>query len=111
MRALVLCVENLAPAPLDAAAQFHAEHLPQIRAAAKTGRGVAVLFPKTIDHTHRAWRLAAVQELAREAAPACINALEGGSPAAIDVALEYLAGAPAITGQLMALDGNCAQSA
>lgn len=106
----VLHVTGLPPAPLDAAAQFHAEHLPKIRAAAKTGSSLAVLFPPAPDHSHRNWRLAAMQELAREAAPARVNGLEGGSRAAIEEAQSYLASAPAITGQLMALDGNPAQN-
>lgn len=106
----IMRVENLAPAPLDAAAQFHADYLPQIRKLAAEGAGLTVLFPQSADHTHRSWRLAAVQELAREAAPARVNGVEGGSQSAIDEAAEYLANAHAITGQLMALDDISARN-
>ena len=56
------------------------------------------------DHTHRGWRLAAVQILAREHAPARVNALAGGNAAAIAAALAYLGAADGVTGQYLPLD-------
>jgi len=62
-----------------------------------------LIFPPA-DHTHRAWRLAAVQELAREAAPLRVNAVASDDPAAIESALAYIENAPGLTGQYLALD-------
>ena len=56
------------------------------------------------DHTHRAWRLAAVQSLARELAPQRVNALASDSEKAISAALTYLNSAEGVTGQLLQLD-------
>jgi hypothetical protein len=70
----VLLVEGLPAEPLAAAADFHARILPQI--AAPQG-DLALVFP-VADHTHRGWRLAAVQALARAHAPCRVNALAGG---------------------------------
>ena len=73
--------------------------MPQIRA---TGDDCAVLFDHA-DHSHHAWRLAAVQQLARDAAPARVNAVVGNDDAAIAELLAYLAAAPGVTGQLLAV--------
>ena len=64
-----------------------------------------IVFPPA-DHTHRGWRLAAVQELARKYAPRRINAVASADQAATTAAAEYLAHAPGVTGQLLQLDGN-----
>ena len=56
------------------------------------------------DYTHRAWRLAVVQGLARELAPRRVNALASDSEAAIAAALAYLEGAAGLTGQYLPLD-------
>ena len=53
----VLRVGALAPAPLAAAAQFHADVLPIILAA-MTGQSNLVLVFPAADHTHTAWRRA-----------------------------------------------------
>jgi hypothetical protein len=68
------------------------------------GVDVVLIFPPA-DHTHRAWRLAAVQGLAREYAPLRVNALASDDEAAIASALACLNGAPGLTGQYLALDG------
>jgi hypothetical protein len=64
-----------------------------------------VLILSPADHTHRAWRLAAVQGLARELAPLRVNAVASNDPAAIASALAYLEAAPGLTGQYLPLDG------
>jgi hypothetical protein len=99
MTQAVLRVEGLPDAPLDAAASFHHVWLPLARDAL-SGGDLLLVFAAA-DHCHRAWRLAAVQELAREAAPGRVNGVTGDNEAAIDQATEWLAGAPGITGQLL----------
>jgi hypothetical protein len=102
MAQALVAANGLPESPLDAALDFYQRHVPQIRAA---GDDCAVLFD-CADHTHHAWRLAAVQQLAREAAPARVNAIVGGEEAAIAELLAYLAAAPGVTGQLLAVAGK-----
>lgn len=102
---MLLRVEGLPAGTLEAAAQFHAEALPGIIAALGEGRDLVLVFPAA-DHTHKGWRLAAIQQLARDAAPLRVNGLAGGDEAAVAAAAAYLAGAPGVTGQLLALDGE-----
>jgi len=85
---------------LEAAAEFHAKVVPLI--APYPWEDIALIFlPAPYDH--RSWRLAAVQDLARAAAPARVNAIAGDDEAAIAAALAYLEGALGVTGQLLAL--------
>jgi len=101
-------VEDLPEEPLEAAAQFHAQVLPLIRAElAAEADHLTILFAAS-GHGHRGWRLAAVQELAREYAPVRVNGIESGEEAAITAAQVFLAGANGVTGQLLALDGKAA---
>jgi hypothetical protein len=98
-------IEGLPGSPLDAAADFHAIHLPKIRhdvRAAQASNLVLVFAPA--GHEHRAWRLAAIQELARELAPIRVNALVGADEHALDDAIGFLGDAPGITGQLLAVE-------
>jgi len=99
---------DLPESPLDASAIFHASIIPQVRTALVSG-DVVIGFASAA-HSHAAWRLAAIQELAREAAPRRVNALAGPTGAGQDSALAYLASAPGVTGQLLQVDGNSAQS-
>ena len=69
-----------------------------------------LVFPPT-DQSHRAWRLAAVQGLARELAPLRVNALESADEAAISAIEAYLATAPGVTGQYLPLDAAGATGA
>ncbi|MFM5952830.1 MAG: Rossmann fold domain-containing protein [Novosphingobium sp.] len=95
-----LDITGLPDRPSDAAAAFHGEWMQRITVAVED----AVLIFMPADHTHTAWRIAAVQSLARESAPARINAVASSDPAAIDAALAYLAGADGVTGQYLPLD-------
>ncbi|MFM5885080.1 MAG: Rossmann fold domain-containing protein [Novosphingobium sp.] len=96
-----LDVTGLPDDPLAAAAQFYSKVMPGIG-----GEGdLALVFPAA-DHTHRAWRLAAVEGLARARVPGRINALSGGSPATVAAAVAYLAAAPGVTGQYLPLDDS-----
>ncbi|QZH75327.1 MAG: hypothetical protein JY451_01475 [Erythrobacter sp.] len=97
----IIEVEGLPEHPLDAAAHFHTVFVPRVRSMATTG-GVVVILPHA-DHTHSAWRLAAVQELAREAVPNRVNAVEGEEEAAVSDTLFYLQSADGVTGQVFTL--------
>jgi hypothetical protein len=103
---MLVRVGALPAEPLKAAAQFYAEVLPRVEAESRDD--CTLVFPPA-DHTHRAWRLAAVQELAREYAPRRVNGLVSDDEVAITAAERYLASAPGVTGQLLALDGHGAQ--
>lgn len=94
---------ELPAAPLDAAAAFHARILPEARREA--GNDIVVLFDPA-DHTHLHWRTAAVEELAREAAPCRVNGAVGGASADVKAMCDYLDNAPGVTGQLFVVDGN-----
>ena len=89
----------------EAAAFFHAECLPQIAESLATAANLLLVFARA-DHTHRQWRLAAVQSLARENAPARVNAVASDDDAAVAAAREFLDRAPGITGQYLELDGT-----
>ena len=104
----VLNVAGLPAAPLDAAAAFHADHLPRARAALAEAGALAVLF-EPAGPEHRGWRLAAVRELAREAAPKRVNAIVTTDDDASAETLAYLESASGITGQLLAVDGKSAE--
>jgi hypothetical protein len=70
------------------------------------GDSVVVVIRPGRDATAQAMARAAVAALALERAPMRINALEPGEgtdPAAVDAAVAYLAAAPAVTGQVIAL--------
>ena len=55
-------------------------------------------------HAAIALRLASDVDLAREAAPKRVNAVAGDNEQAIVATLEWLAQAPGITGQLLAVE-------
>jgi hypothetical protein len=103
---VVIAVVGLPEAPLAAAAEFYARVLPEALAAAGEAGGDVVLHFASADYTHRAWRLAAVQDLARAAAPRRVNGIEGDDTEAIAAALAYLEGAAGITGQVLQLDSQ-----
>lgn len=94
----LLRVSALPDGALAAAAAFYADWLPP-----HAGEDLLIVFPPA-DHTHTGWRLAAVQQLARDFAPALVNAVASADEAAIDAARRYMANSPGLTGQLLALD-------
>ena len=114
MAQTVIATSALPEAPLDAAAYFHAEHVPMARgllsgeAALPAPRqaaeldALAIVFPSA-GKEHQGWRLAAIQALAREAAPKRVNGVVGDDQSAIDRTTAWLAEAPGITGQLLAV--------
>lgn len=97
---------NLPDNPTDASSVFAQTVVPEIRAAIGAGDLPICLVFGRADHTHAAWRKAAVQALAREAAPGRINAIAGGDEAAIAAGIAYLARAPGVTGQYLPLDSQ-----
>jgi len=99
----VLRVEGLPDGALDAAAAFHAEWLSRAREALAESDALALVFPGAA-YDHRGWRLAAVQDLAREAAPKRVNGVVGDEERAVGTTLDWLAQAPGITGQLLAAE-------
>lgn len=102
-----LDVPGLPDMPLEAAAEFHQMVMPVIRAALITAPPLLTLVFTPEDHAHRGWRLATVQELAREFAPTTrVNAVEGDDEAAIAAAVAYLDTAEGVTGQVLMLDSN-----
>lgn len=105
MEHAVLRIEGLPQGALDAAAVFHGEWLPRVREALAEAGAVALVF-RPAPYDHRGWRLAAVQDLAREAAPKRVNAVAGDDEPAMAETLAWLARAPGITGQLLTVDGK-----
>jgi hypothetical protein len=99
----VLRVESLPEAALDAASVFHADWLAKVREALAAIDSLALVFPAAT-YDHRGWRLAVVQNLAREVAPRRVNGIAGADESAIAGAIDWLAQAPGITGQLLAVD-------
>jgi hypothetical protein len=97
----VVRVGPLPDAALEAAAEFHARVVPLIDPP-HPGEDLVLIFPPT-PYDHRGWRLAAVQDLARAAAPARVNAIAGDDEAAIAETVAYLESAPGVTGQLLAV--------
>jgi hypothetical protein len=96
----VVRIADLPPAPLDAAAAFHARVLPKLPCQAD----LLLVFPPA-DHSHRLWRLAAVQELARAAAPGHrVNAIAAQSEAGLAAARALIDSGQGITGQYLVLD-------
>ena len=99
-----LAVPPLPELPSAAAAEFHHMVMPQAAELLSGEVQCLTLLFAPADHTHRAWRLAAVQTLAREHVPARVNAIAGEGGAAVSAALAYLEAAEGVTGQYLALD-------
>jgi hypothetical protein len=105
----LLRVGALPAGTLAAAAQFHADVLPAVQQALAGGGDLILVFAPA-DYTHRGWRLAAVQQLARDNAPVRVNALASDDETAIAAAVRYIETAEGVTGQYLPLDGNGAGS-
>ena len=97
-------VADLPEGALAASATFHHRDLPPILSLLSESGDPLVLVFAPADHSHRGWRLAAVQSLAREHAPRRVNAVEGVDEVAIAAAAAYLSGAEGVAGQLLPLD-------
>ena len=95
-------IEGLPDQASAAAAAFHGR-IAALLDTSPAGETFTLIFDAA-DHTHQAWRLAAVQMLAREKAPWRVNAIAGGSAAAVAAARVYLEAADGVTGQYLPLD-------
>ena len=104
MALLQIEIRGLPATPLDAAAEFYASELPKIRDESDIyeKHDLVIIFDPA-GHEHGAWRLAAIQELARELAPRRVNGIVGRDETAIAETMAYLGGAPGVTGQLLSL--------
>jgi len=98
-------VVDLPESALAASATFHGRDLPRLISLFSEVRDCVTLVFPPADHTHRGWRLAAVQSLARARKPRRVNAVESDDEAGVAAALRWLEGADGVTGQLLALDG------
>jgi hypothetical protein len=102
----VVEVGPLPDEPLAAAAAFYRDVIPRIEENLRTPDRVdKVIVFEPAGHEHHAWRLAAVQALARAAAPGRVNAVDGDDETAWREAVAFLENAPGVTGQLLAVDG------
>ena len=101
----VLIVLDLPEAPLDAAASFHRIHVPEARRILSDAADIESLIVRfsPVSREHLGWRLAAIQELAREAAPRRVNAIAVDADTDIEGVLDFVASAPGVTGQLLAV--------
>ncbi len=107
---VLLRVGALSSGALDAAAAFHDGILSMVLVTLEQSKDDLVLVFEPANHEYRPWRLAVVQQLAREHAPRRVNALESDDEDAIAAALGYIKQAPGLTGQLLKLDGTGAKA-
>ena len=94
---------DLPASPLDAADMFYDELLPVFRKFIAEEGDTIIAF-EYADPSHDGWRLAAVQELARESVPSRVNGLVGGISDAMHKAALFIAYAPGVTGQIFTID-------
>jgi hypothetical protein len=98
-------VVRVGPLPdraIEAAGAFHATTVPELLGPPPVGEDLVLIFPLASSE-HCGWRLAAVQDLARAAAPARVNGIVGDDQDAIAATLAWLEQAPGITGQLLSV--------
>ncbi len=98
-----LRIDALPESSLDAAAQFHAQHLSEAQALleGEADALAVVLPPAPTDHDD--WRRAIARDLARKYAPKRVNVLSNSNPESVCAMLTYLRAAPGITGQYLPL--------
>jgi hypothetical protein len=95
----VVRVGALPDGALEAAAEFYAKVVGGLNPP-RAGEDLVLVF-SLAPYDHRGWRLAALQDLARAAAPARMNGIVGDDEQAIADAVAYLERSPGITGQLL----------
>ena len=91
-------------APLDAMGAFAADHLATARQMLGEGgvRALAIVLPPAAAE-HDDWRRAIARDLARAHTPARVNVVSGSAGAGRDALVAYLANAPGVTGQYLAV--------
>lgn len=107
MAQAVLDCSALPEDALGAAARFHAKYLPQVAGMLEDAEALVIILPAA-PYDHADWRRALARDLARVHTPKRVNVVGGNDVAAT---LEYLANAPGVTGQYLALDGTGAGDA
>ena len=98
----ILLVEALPDSPIEASASFHRDVLPQVRRKLEEqGVEALVLVLPRATRDHDDWRRAVVRDLARAFAPKRVNLIAADAGGRREDMLEYLGGAPGITGQYL----------
>ncbi len=105
--AVTIDATQLPADPLAAAAAFHSEIVPMVR---DVQAGDVLVSFALAEHTHDAWRRAAVQALARDLSPRRVNGLVGDDAAGLAQLADYLAKAPGVTGQVFEVAANGAKT-
>lgn len=98
--ALIHEARDLPDGPLEAAAAFHAGHLPKIEEMIAGSPALVTIVFGPGDHEQRDWRMAAVRNLARKHAPIRVNGVAGADDS-VQPLLIFLENAPGVTGQLL----------
>ncbi len=98
-----IAIADLPSSPLAAASSFHGAHVTNLLECAKGMDVITIILPPA-DHAHCAWRLAAVQELARAAAPTRVNAIVGTDAAGIARTADWLEQAAGVTGHVLTIE-------
>ena len=99
-------VNELPEGAVEAAEEFYVRVLPALLAdlanPPSTDEHLLVVFDRA-PHDHRAWMLAAIQILARHAAPRRVNGIVRAAGADFRSASGFVANAAGVTGQLLSL--------
>lgn len=102
----VMKVESLPDSAVEAASEFHAQHLPQVAALlAGAADNLAIVLPAA-PYDHADWRRAVARDLARAHAPRRVNVLSSDDPAAIAATLAYCDNAAGVTGHYLPLNNT-----
>ena len=91
--------------PIDAADEFYAE---DVLRDCPEGTELIFFYFDPAGYEHHAWRLAAIQSMARRLAPVRVNGIVGRNPDEIAKTREFLETAPGVTGQLLTVDSTSA---
>lgn len=97
----VYSIDDLPDVPLDAAAAFHERHLQSVRELLSGDAAALVVALPRAPKDHDDWRRAIARDLGRAFAPKRVNVIARGSDHATGQLIEYLGGAPGITGQYL----------
>ena len=96
-----LRVTGLPNDALGAARQFYDEWLgPAEELLASECTSLSIILPDA-PYDHDDWRRAAARDLARAHAPKRVNVVAGAEGESLSGTLDYLAGAPGVTGQYL----------
>ena len=105
MQVVGIRVSRNSDSPLGAADEFYTEDCPSLKDYPE-GFDLMVLYFDGAGPEHHAWRLAAIQGLAREAVPARVNGIVGDDEPALAATLAWLERAPGVTGQLLSVQNG-----